>query len=986
MIKKVWFFLLGSFVILAESEAQSAKEKWVDSVFSQMNATEKIGQLFMISVPDDPKGSDLNDIVNLIKTDHVGGFVFSRINSTAQATLIAQFQTLSKIPLLIGADERARLGMHLDSAISFPAPEAAGAIADDSLIFQMGNEVARQMNLMGIHLGFIPANLASNANNIPNSSFGENRFLVASKSLAYWRGLQSGGLQACAKYFPIHGLNVTQIQKGMPTVHLSVDSVQAYPFKVLIKNQLPALMPASSDLPLFYSKKKTARKNIFSSSSLSASFAGEWIRENMEYDGLIMVDIQNMLRSTYKFTAGEAEVFAFQAGNDMLITNANTGAAIRKMKKLLRKQKEFIPHLDKSVKKILALKYDAGLFKKQSNRNENLFPRLVTREAKLLQRKVYKSIPTVVANKRNTLPVQSLENKKFICVVADDSLKAKPFLKLVSKYVQATTLNVNDKVDTFRIGNTLQDQQVIVVALFPKTRKATLLKILPILNEPHINREVIICDFGCAEFRPYAHDFPSVISGYADDELMQTLIPQILFGGIPAVGVLPVSFGHIPAGTASQTITLDRLTYSFPEDVGMDDKTLDKIDAIAKEAIAMGATPGAHVLIAKDGKVIYEKSFGYLTYENQTPVTDQTIYDLASVTKVSATLQTVMFMHEKGLIDINKKASVYLPELKNSNKKDFILKDILTHQSGLRPFIPFWVQTVKDSVFMPEYYSNTLSAAYPNLVRDNLYASSVIKDSLWNWVIKGRLQEKPDRTPFDYIYSDMGFYILQHLAEKILNQPIDGFLDQNLYEPLGAYTTGYLPLVRFPIRQIAPTENDKIFRKALLIGTVHDPGAAMHGGVAGHAGLFSTANDLAKLYQMLLQEGYYGGTQYYRPETVRLFTQKQYQNSRRGLGWDKPTGDWKGSTGLLASPRTYGHTGYTGTCVWVDPEFNLVYIFLSNRVHPAVNNKLLNANIRSRIQDVMYESIFNYCKSAEIQPGELNNSQQEPMGRSNNKN
>jgi beta-N-acetylhexosaminidase len=262
-----------------------------------------------------------------------------------------------------------------------------------------------------------------------------------------------------------------------------------------------------------------------------------------------------------------------------------------------------------------------------------------------------------------------------------------------------------------------------------------------------------------------------------------------------------------------------------------------------------------------------------------------------------------------------------------------------------------------------------------------------MKDSLWSWIIKAKIREKPARTPFDYRYSDMGFYILQHLAEKILNQPIEDFLSQNLYEPLGAYTTGYLPLLHFPYRQIAPTENDRLFRRALLIGTVHDQGAAMQGGIAGHAGLFTNANDLAKLGQMLLQQGNYGGIQYYKPETVGLFTQKQFENSRRGLGWDKPTpGEWNGPTSIYASPKTFGHTGFTGTCIWVDPEFDLVYIFLSNRVHPDMtNNKLLNANIRSRIQDVIYQSIFEYCKTAETQPDTPMSSQYDAMGRSHNK-
>jgi CubicO group peptidase (beta-lactamase class C family) len=271
---------------------------------------------------------------------------------------------------------------------------------------------------------------------------------------------------------------------------------------------------------------------------------------------------------------------------------------------------------------------------------------------------------------------------------------------------------------------------------------------------------------------------------------------------------------------------------------------------------------------------------------------------------------------------------------------------------------------MKDSVYLPEFYNRERNDQYPFLVADQLYASASMKDSLWHWIVNAKIREKPDRTPFDYRYSDMGFYIMQHLAEKLLNQPIEDFLEQNLYGPLGSYTTGYLPLQRFMYTRIAPTENDKLFRKSLLTGVVHDQGAAMHGGIAGHAGLFSDANDLAKLGQMLLQEGTYGGTRFYKPETVRLFTQKTFENSRRGLGWDKPTqSDPNGPTSLYASPKTFGHTGFTGTCIWVDPEFNVVYVFLSNRVHPDMtNNKLINANIRSRIQDVIYESIFSNCQ------------------------
>jgi CubicO group peptidase (beta-lactamase class C family) len=457
----------------------------------------------------------------------------------------------------------------------------------------------------------------------------------------------------------------------------------------------------------------------------------------------------------------------------------------------------------------------------------------------------------------------------------------------------------------------------------------------------------------------------ALVAAYTDQDRMPSAAAQLIFGGIKGQGQLPLSVGPWTTGAGQETPALQRLSYGVPESVGVSSATLARIRPIMEEAIASGATPGAHTLVVKDGKVIYSESAGHLTWEKNKPVTGETIFDLASVTKISATLQTVLFMHDHGLIDINKKASVYLPELKNSNKADFTLKDILTHQAGLWPFLPFWAQTMSGNQWLPEYYSTSYSESYPYPVAENLYASQSMKDSLWQWILKARIRDKPPRTPYDYRYSDMGFYILQHLAEKMLNQPMEDFLAQNLYEPLGAYTTGYLPLQRFPKDLIAPTEKDTLFRKSLLVGYVHDQGAAMHGGIAGHAGLFSSANDLAKVGQMWLQKGTFGGLRFFKPETIELFTTRQYADSRRGLGWDKPIqSDWNSPTSLYASTKTFGHTGFTGTCIWVDPEFNLVYIFLSNRVMPDMNNnKLLTGNIRPRIQQVIYEAIFDHRAS-----------------------
>ncbi len=961
MGKKI-FGILTLICLAFHALSQTPKEKWVDSVFQTLNTTEQYGQMLMVKVTTSATEADLSKIEKKVRNSSIGGILFQGMTVKKMRELTTRFQLVAQTPLLFAIEGNGFPQTRDSLELCFPNLLTQGAIEADTLIQTMAAEVAKIYKSAGIGLSLFHAETLTADQINANNSYGDDRLRVSQKDLAWLKGMQSQGILTCAKDFPIRGVKVTHVEKGEPEVVLTADSLETYPFKVLFKNELSSVMPASQDLPLFYTEKKAAIKNIVSAGTLTASFAGNWIRQNMDFHGVIMIDVDDMVRASDKFAPGEAELFAFEAGNDMLITGTDPDPALRKFKKYFKKEKGSLLRLDESVRKVLAMKYDAGLDRKLEVHDISA----MTAERKLLQKNLYRSAVTVIRNEHESIPLKSLEDRRFIFLVADDSLAAKPVLAKLKKYAPFTAVNLNDSKEIPDLTLALRPKHVVVVAMFPSSKEETIQKVLSSLATPDPNREVIVADFGSVIFRNFAQFFPTVITAYSDDREMLTTVPEIIFGGLPAKGSLPLSFGKIPSGTSVKTSTLERLSYSFPEEVGMDSKTLDKIEAIANEAIANKATPGCHVLVAKNGKVIYERSFGYLTYENQIKVSDETIYDLASVTKVSATLQAVMFMYERGLIDINKKASVYLPELKNSNKKDFVIKDILTHQAGLWPFLPFWAQTMRDSLYLPEYYNDTLSAEYPLVVADKLYGRATMKDSLWTWIIKSKIREKPARTPFDYRYSDMGFYIMQHLAERLLNQPIEDFVSQNFYEPLGAYTTGYLPLLRFPIKQIAPTENDKLFRKSLLIGMVHDQGAAMHGGVAGHAGLFSSANDLAKLGQMLLQEGEYGGIRYYKPETVRLFTRKQFETSRRGLGWDKPTpGDWNGPTSYYSSARTFGHTGFTGTCIWVDPEFQLVYIFLSNRVHPDMtNNKLLNANIRSRIQDVLYQSIFNYCKTA----------------------
>jgi CubicO group peptidase (beta-lactamase class C family) len=483
---------------------------------------------------------------------------------------------------------------------------------------------------------------------------------------------------------------------------------------------------------------------------------------------------------------------------------------------------------------------------------------------------------------------------------------------------------------------------------------------------------MVVCNFSSPEKLPGPQQINALIQAWTDTREAQQAAAAALFGALSCKGTLPIDAADYLQGTGVESTPLDVIHFAEPEEVGMSSRVLAKIDRIAREAIDEQATPGCQVVVIRNGKVVYHRAYGWLTYSRQKPVNTNTLYDLASVTKVAATLQAIMFLYDKGMIDLYKKVSVYLPEMARSNKKDIILKDVLTHQAGLVPFEPWYPLTMRDTTLLPHYYSRKPSEKYPLQVAPRLFAAAHIRDSVWQWTLRSPMLPKPARTPYSFRYSDLSFIILHRLAEKLLNQPMDDFLKQNLYEPLGTYSLGFNPITWADTTNIAPTEYDKIFRKQWIIGTVHDERAAMLGGVAGHAGLFGRALDVAKLGQMLLQQGHYGGLSFYKPETIQLFTSRQFETSRRGLGWDKPLlSDFTSPTSMYASAKTFGHTGFTGTCLWVDPEFDLVYVFLSNRVYPDRSNKLITLNIRSRIQDVIYQSIFEYCAAPNPIPWNL---------------
>ena len=966
--------LLVNDVDAQQVQHQKDQQLWVDSVFHSLTVEERIGQLFMVAAYSNQGVKHRQAIEKLIKRYNIGGLIFFQGGPVRQANLTNRFQDLAKTPLLIAMDAEWGLGMRLDSTISYPRQMTLGAIQDDHQVYLMGEEIGRQMHRLGVHINFAPViDINSNPSNpvIGRRSFGEDKENVASKGIAYMKGLEAQGVMANAKHFPGHGDTDTDSHYTLPVIKHSVsrlENVELYPFKKLIDAGLRSTMVAHLYIPSLDSTVNRA-------STLSRPIVSGLLREKLDFDGLVFTDALNMKGVTKYYQPGDLDLQALKAGNDVLLFPEDVAAGVQAIKDALDRKEIKRQVLDQKVKKILSAKYRAGLNEYQPINTDNLQSFLIRPEAQLIKRTLFEKSITVVNNENESIPVKVLDNNHFASLTIG-SKGINTFQKILGKYASFSHFTVpkdqKSKAQYDQLLAKLENFNQVIVGVHgmnnSRSRKYGLATSdIEFLNSLQERTKVIVVVFGNPYSLEYLQEIDHLVCAYEDLVITQELVPQIMFGAVGASGHLPVTSGKLPVGTGDVTGQIQRLGYAIPESAGMDSKVLARINRIAEEAISDKATPGCQVLVARNGKVVFEKSYGYFTYDSVHAVTDETLYDIASITKVVATLQAIMFLEERNDIDLNQKAAQYLPDLQESNKKNIFIKDLLTHQAGLLPFIPFWRRTVDEIGLNPHIYSAYPEHNFQQQVALGIYGINSLQDSLWRWTVDSRLRPRRYQrgTHFTYKYSDMGFYILKKLAETHLNQPLEQFLEQNFYQPLGLSTMTYLPLCKFPVDRIAPTEVDTYFRNSLICGTVHDQGAAMFGGIAGHAGIFSNATDLAILAQMNLQDGYYGGIRYLQEGTIEKFTSQQSSGNRRGLGWDKPERNGKiNPTSRFASAKSFGHTGFTGTAVWVDPEFDLVYVFLSNRIHPKANNsKLIKSNIRTRIQDAIYDSMWSYRKA-----------------------
>ncbi|MFD0750659.1 serine hydrolase domain-containing protein [Mucilaginibacter calamicampi] len=564
------------------------------------------------------------------------------------------------------------------------------------------------------------------------------------------------------------------------------------------------------------------------------------------------------------------------------------------------------------------------------------------------QRQVQAST-VLLNNQKDIIPLKDLAKKKMASIRFSNAFAA-GFDSLLNNYAKVETFNGTDYLGAKSMEDLSRDVKLyntLIVQLTEADIANT--RIIDFIKANQKLKNIVVAYFGRGTQLVNLNDFNGpIICAERITPVSSNFVAQAIFGGIAITQKLTAAYTQQLTPGMGFTTKQIRLQYTVPEEVGIRTENLADIDKIAREAIAQHATPGCVVLVAKDGKVIFNKAYGFHTYEPvvQNKVTD--IFDLASMTKISATTIEAMKLVDEGKLDINATIADYLPEAKNTPVKDVKIWEILTHQAGFIADIPTF------EVVKPQEHSVDSSAAYPTKVNEKYYLiKDYFKNVMWPKMLRG-----PLKTRGQYVYSDVGMCVLQQIIENITATNEAEYTQKQFYAPLGMQTAGFLPLYRFSADRIPPTEVDRKYRKATLKGYVHDPTAALMGGVAGHAGLFADAIDIATLYQMLLNGGTYGGEEYIKPATVKQFTAKYSNVSRRGLGFDRwdPATDKKYPS-EFASDQTFGHTGFTGTCIWVDPKYNLVYVFLSNRVYPDLSSKLTSLSIRPRIQDVVYQAI-----------------------------
>ena len=974
MLRTIGFILLISLVgsqVLAQRSGNAAADHWVDSVFKTLSKNQKIAQLMVVRVSS--IGADRKiiffdkEVEKAIHKYNIGGLCLFQGGPVKQATILNHLQAIAKTPLLVTIDAENGVGMRMDSVLPLPRQMMMGAVQDRSLIYEYGRVVGEQCKRIGIQVNYAPVvDINNNPNNpvINDRSFGEDKYKVAEYGIAYMKGMQDVGVMGCAKHFPGHGDVDVDSHLDLPVINKSksqLDSLELYPFNQIFRAGVGSVMVAHLSVPVI---DNTEHKPT----SISYNNVTQLLRKELNYNGLTFTDALEMKGVAKYFPDGEASREALIAGNDMLCLPGDIPGSIKKIRKAIRKRKLSWNDINEHVRKVLYAKYQYGLANWQPVDTANLLADLNNKVAST-RRAIAKNALTLLRNDEPAIfPLFKGLNIAYVGVgLTEDNA----FAEHVRKDYNAGVFYFDFKKDSTEVAPMLEKLKsaydIVIIgvhklARYPANNFGISKAALQLINGIQAQQKTITFVFG----NPYAIknlcNSPVLVAAYEDDDITQVTACDLLHGRFLASGKLPVTV--CPSFKYGDGIIARKLLPAVPaSQLGFNaGKLTTSIDSIVNDAIKQKAIPGAVVLVVKDGKIAYEKAFGYLTYDSTEPVYPETIYDLASVTKIMATTLSVMKLYDEGKLDLQKTLGDYIPNIRGSNKAPLKLWDILLHQAGLKAFIPFYRETLdaaNGNLPLSTLYRTSPDSIYNVPVAANLYIKKNWEDTMMNRILKSELAPNGK-----YIYSDNDYIFLGKIVESITHLTLDQYAKKTFYDKLNLYATGFKPAERFPLDYIAPTEREKEFRAQLIHGFVHDPGAAMFGGVAGHAGLFSNAYEVGVLAQMLLNGGVLNGQNFFSRATVDYFNQYHSGISRRGLGFDKPEKDNATRAEpypcASASPLTFGHTGFTGTCFWVDPKYNLIFVFLSNRVNSPDVNKFLRMSVRPKVHEAIYQAMKLY--------------------------
>ncbi|WP_423129615.1 glycoside hydrolase family 3 N-terminal domain-containing protein [Gaoshiqia sp. Z1-71] len=978
------------------SRAQFDPEKlldhpWVDSVYHSLTPDQRIAQLIWVYAAANHDVDAQFKLAEQIKKYNLGGVIFFSGDPEKQARLTNLYQSAARTPLFIAMDAEWGVGMRLPGVISFPYQMMMGASSDPELIRQATAEMARQMKRLGVQVSLGPvADINTEPLNpiIGMRSFGESPQQVTAYALAYMQGLQENGIMAVAKHFPGHGDTRTDSHLTLPRVPWSrerLDSTELYPFRRLARQGIAGLMTAHLNVPALDPQDGIP-------ASLSPKIIQGIIRDEWQYRGLVITDAMNMAGALSFGKAGEIEALALKAGNDVVEFPKDPELSIAAIKKALENNNITWDEINRKCRRVLAAKYWAGLHQLKPVELPRLTEDLNAPPVELAKRRLIEASLTLLENQDEIIPLKKLDTLKIACLsVGSESLT--PFQRMLANYAPTTPFNLHENFsddELNRLKEQLNDYNLVIAGFHlyeSKGRKSmqvgNLQRLKPerpygmtdateallayLAHEKTAIEVLFSSPYALAEVQNFGKP-AGLVMAFQNDSLVQELAAQLVFGGIGTSGKLPVSLGSYYAMGDGYAIAQPvRLKYTIPEEAGINSFRLTaRIDSIVEDALHQKAFPGCQVFVAKDGKVIFQKAYGYHTFEQRVPVRTDDLYDLASVTKISGGLPAILKLYDEGKIELDQPVANYFPDWKKrffhpSDKNDITVRELYAHQSGLVPFIGFWKKTLKDGGLSARWYSLQADEKHTLCVAPGMYLNNRFPK-----IVNREIRKTPLKNRGRYVYSDLPLVITPQIVEYITGVDFNSFVENHFYRPLGADALTYNPLERFSRDRIVPTEDDRYYRFQLVQGTVHDESAAVLGGISGNAGLFASANDLAKLMQLYLQTGTYGGESYLSEATMKEFTRVQFpgNNNRRGLVFDKPLLDnakvdpKKSYPCPGAGPESFGHSGFTGTFVWIDPVHQLSYIFLSNRVYPTRdNNKLGELNVRTNILQALYDEI-----------------------------